>query len=140
MGLIWADIELIRGADLVLFREKIITKDKIRKLKTKALVDSGAYMLAINEAIKHQLDLHKTDERIAEMADGSKKLLEVVGPIEIRFENRRTSVDAMVLPGDSEVLLGAIPLEDLDVVLDMKNQKLIVNPESPYISKKPLKK
>jgi hypothetical protein len=45
----------------------------------------------------------------------------------------------MVLPGDAEILLGAIPTEDMDVLIDPKQQKLIVNPEHPYIAQKHLK-
>lgn len=76
------------------------------------------YMLAINESIKLQLDLPKLEEQIAELADGSKLKLEIVGPVEVRFENRSTTCRAMVLSGDTEVLLGAIPVEDMDVLID----------------------
>ena len=103
------------------------------------LVDSGAYMLAITESIKNQLNLQKVDEKLAELADGSQKLLEVVGPVDIKFENRSTTARAMVLPGGSEVLLGSIPMEDMDVLIDPKQQKLVVNPETPYIPKMSLK-
>lgn len=139
MGLVHAEIELINGADLVLSRKGYIKEKDIKRMKVKALVDSGAYMLAINENVKVQMDLTKVDEQMAELADGGKKKLEVVGPVEIRFENRRANVDALVLPGDSEILLGAIPMEDMDVVVDPKQQKLIVNPASPYLAKKSLK-
>ncbi|NEP45032.1 MAG: retroviral-like aspartic protease, partial [Okeania sp. SIO2H7] len=106
MGLVYADIELIRGADLVLFREGYIEEGQIRRMKVTALVDSGAYMLAINHQIKTQLNLKKVGEQAAELADGTQTVLEIVGPVELRFENRRANVDAMVLPGDTEVLLG----------------------------------
>jgi len=139
MGLVHANIDLINGADLVLFRRGYIKEKDIKKMKVKALVDSGAYMLAINENVKVQLDLAKVDEQMAELADGSKKKLDVVGPVEIRFENRRANVDAIVLPGDAEILLGAIPMEDMDVMIDPRHQQLIVNPESPYLAKKSLK-
>ncbi|MBI1760765.1 MAG: aspartyl protease family protein [Acidobacteria bacterium] len=139
MGLIRAEIELISVDDLVLHRRGYLPEDKIKRTKVQALVDSGAYMLAVNDQIKTQLDLPVIDNQIAELADGSKVNLEIVGPIEVRFENRRTSVDAMVLPGDAEVLLGSIPMEDMDVLIDPKRQQLIVNPENPYFAKKPLK-
>lgn len=139
MGLVHANIDLINGADLVLFRRGYIKEKDIKKMKVKALVDSGAYMLAINENVKVQLDLTKVDEQMAELADGSKKKLDVVGPVEIRFENRRANVDAIVLPGDAEILLGAIPMEDMDVMIDPRHRQLIVNPESPYLAKKSLK-
>lgn len=139
MGLVYAEIELIRGADIVLSQEGYIQENQIKRVKVKALVDSGSYMLAINETVKTQLNLQKVGEEEAELADGSRVTLEIVGPIDVRFENRRTNVDAMVLPGDSEVLLGAIPMEGLDVIIEPKAQRMIVNPESPNIARKSLK-
>ena len=139
MGLVYADIELIRGDDLALFREGYIEEEQIRPMKVSALVDSGAYMLAINQQIKAQLNLKKVGEQAAELADGTQTRLEIVGPVDVQFENRSTTCRAMVLPGDAEVLLGSIPMEDMDVLIDPKQQRLIVNPESPYIAKKSLK-
>ena len=139
MGLVHAEIELVRGADVVLYQEGYITKEQIKKMTVTALVDSGAYMLAINENVKAQLDLKVIDEQIAELADGSKIKLDIVGPVEVRFENRSTTCRAMVLPGDAEILLGAIPMEDLDVLIHPREQKLIVNPSSPNFAKKSLK-
>src|SRR5438045_6959626 len=57
MGLVYADIELVSGDDLVLHRHGFLKEDKIKRLRVSALVDSGAYMLVINERIKDQLDL-----------------------------------------------------------------------------------
>lgn len=139
MGLVYAEIELISVDDLVLHRRGFMTEDQIKSLKVNALVDSGAYMLAINEHIKAQLDLPLLDKQIAQLADGREVELEVVGPVEIRFENRSTTVRAMVLPGDAEVLLGSIPMEDMDVLIDPKQQRMVVNPANPYIAKKSLK-
>jgi clan AA aspartic protease len=139
MGLVYAEIELVSGEDLVLHRKGYISEGKIKKERLTALVDSGAYMLAINENIMINLGLSKVDTQMIELADGSYQTKDVVGPIEIRFENRRANVDAIVLPGENEVLLGAIPMEDLDVSINPKEQKLIVNPSSPYIAKKKMK-
>jgi clan AA aspartic protease len=139
MGLVSAEIELVSGEDLVLHRKGYISEGEIKKERVIALVDTGAYMLAINENIMINLGLSKVDTQMIELAYGSYQTKDVVGPIEIRFENRRANVDAIVLPGDSEVLLGAIPMEDLDVSVNPKEQKLIVNPESPYIAKKKMK-
>ena len=55
----------------------------------------------------------------------------MVGPIEVHFQNRRTVVEALVIPEVEEVLLGVIPLEGMDVLIDPKRQRLIVNPKSP---------
>jgi clan AA aspartic protease len=139
MGLVYADIELISGDDIVLHRRGFLPKEKIKQTTVKALVDSGAYMLAINEHIKAQLDLPILERKEAELADGSRAIYDVVGPVELRFENRATTVRAMVLPGNAEVLLGSIPMEDMDVLIDPKRQRLIVNPENPFMAKMHLK-
>ncbi|MCB8751241.1 clan AA aspartic protease [Planktothrix agardhii] len=139
MGLTYAEIEIANAGEIYLAQKGYILPENVKKITVKALVDSGAYMLAINESIKLQLDLPKLEEQIAELADGSKLKLEIVGPVEVRFENRSTTCRAMVLSGDTEVLLGAIPLEDMDVLIDPRQQRLIVNPASPYLAKKSLK-
>ncbi|GDZ95902.1 hypothetical protein PA905_43330 [Planktothrix agardhii CCAP 1459/11A] len=138
MGLTYAEIELANAGEIYLAQRGYMIPENIKRKTVKALVDS-AYMLAINEQIKDELNLLKVDEQLAELADGSKIKLEIVGPVEVRFENRRANVDAMVLPGDSEVLLGAVPLEELDVVILPSEQRLVVNPASPDIAKKSLK-
>jgi len=139
MGLVKANIELINSDDLALHRRGHIEENAVRRMTVTALVDSGAYMLAINETVKIQLDLKKLDEKEAVLADGTVRNLDIVGPVDVRFENRETTVRAMVLPGEAEVLLGAIPMEDMDVVVDPRRRQLIVNPESPYVPKTVLK-
>ncbi len=139
MGLVYAEIELSNGGDMYMFRQKLIKETDIKKTTISALVDNGAYMLAINENIKAQLGLPLIEKQFSRLADESIIELEVVGSVEVRFENRSTTVRAIVLPGNSEVLLGAIPMEDMDVLIDPKKQKLVVNPEHPYVATKHLK-
>lgn len=139
MGLVYADIEIINSDDEALHRRGFMKEHDIKKIAVTALVDSGAYMLAINETIRTQLDLITLDTQTAELADSSQLQLDIVGPVTVKFANRATTCRAMVLPGNSEVLLGAIPMEDMDVVINPKEQKLTVNPAHPYIAHKPLK-
>ncbi|MFN2510464.1 MAG: aspartyl protease family protein [Pyrinomonadaceae bacterium] len=108
MGLVYAEIELISVDDIVLNRRGFLQEDKIKRLTVNALVDTGAYMLVITDDIRQRLDLPLIEEQMFRMADDSERRGEVVGPVEVRFENRRTSVDAVVLPGAMEVLLGSI--------------------------------
>ena len=63
----------------------------------------------------------------------------MVGPVELKFKNRRTMTNAMVLPGDNEVLLGAIPLEDMDVLIHTQRHELIVNPDHSYFAQMKIK-
>lgn len=139
MGLVYAEIELTNSDDVALHRRGFLDEARIKRLKLSALVDSGAYMLVINDEIRRQLELPLIQEQVFRLADDTTIKGEVVGPVEIRFENRSTTTRAVVLPGASEVLLGSIPLEDLDVVIDPKRRRLVVNPESPDIAMKPLK-
>jgi clan AA aspartic protease len=134
MGLVYAEIELISGDDLALFRRGFLPEEQIKHMKVSMLVDSGAYMMVINEHIKEQLDLPILAEETARLADETEVKVAVAGPIEIRFENRRASVDAMVFPGNAEPLLAVIPMEDMDVLVDPKQQRLVVNPENPNIA------
>ena len=133
MGFTYADIELISADDLALSRRGFLPEGEIKRMRVTALVDSGAFMLVINEHIKQQLDLPVLEERMVQLADESEVRAEIVGPVEIRFENRATTVRAVMLPGSVEPLLGVIAMEDMDVVIDPKQQRLIVNPENPNI-------
>lgn len=133
MGFTCADIELISADDLALNRRGFLPEDEIKRMRVTALVDSDAFMLVINEHIKQQLDLPALEERMVQLADDSEVRAEIVGPVEIRFENRATTVRAVMLPGNTEPLLGVIAMEDMDVVIDPKRQQLIVNPENPNI-------
>ena len=133
MGLVYADIELISADDLALHRRGYLAEEEIKRVRVTALVDSGAYMLVINDHIKRQLDLPVIGEQTVRLADDTERPVKIVGPVEVRFENRSTTVRAVVFPGGSEPLLGAIPIEGMDVVIDPRRQRLVVNPESPDI-------
>ena len=113
MGSVYAEIELINGMDIALARRHVIGQEEIKRMTVNALVDTGSYMLAINESIQEQLKLPVVEKRKAQMANGQIVECDVVAPVEIKFKKWRSSCSAMVLPGDSEVLLGARPLEDM---------------------------
>jgi len=131
MGLVRASIQLTNLSDISFFEGGFIPESGIRRMTVSALVDIGSIMLAVNETIKAQLGLKVRDRRTAQLADGTIRELEIVGPVEIRFENRMSVTHAMVLPGDQEVLLGAMPMEEMDVLVHPASQKLVVNPEHP---------
>ncbi|MGQ0651607.1 MAG: clan AA aspartic protease [Betaproteobacteria bacterium] len=120
MGLIRANIVLANARD-----------PGIPPLTTSALVDSGALHLCMPEDVARRLGLAKLEEREVTTADGIKRLYAYVGPVEVRFGNRRCFTGAMVL-GD-EVLLGAVPMEDMDLVISPATQSVTVNPASPDI-------
>lgn len=139
MGIIYAEIELVNAGDLVLARRHMIEQDEVKRTKVNMLVDTGSVYMCINESVQQQLQLDVVEKRKGQLTDGSIVEYDVVGPIEVRFKNRRCCVDAMVLPGENELLLGAIPLEDMDVLIHPRRQELIVNPEHPLMPQMKLK-
>jgi len=104
-----------------------------RKMPVKALVDSGAVFMIIPGHVALQLgfDLEEVGTREVVLADGSRKPVPMVGPLRVHFGDRYCDLSALVL-GD-EPLLGAVPLEMMDLVINPSSQTLTVNPASPYL-------
>ncbi len=105
---------------------------EIEPIEVSCLADSGSVHLCIPEHIQIQLQLEEIDSKEAILADGSKKLVPYVGPIEIHFKNRIGFAGALVM-GD-QVLFGAIPMEDMDLIIIPKSRIIDINPESPNIA------
>lgn len=112
-------------------RLKNPVKSQIEPIEVDALADSGAVHLCIPQHIQIQLDLIEIDKKEVILADGSRKLVPYVGPIEIHFKNRIGFAGALVM-GD-QTLLGAIAMEDMDLVILPKTKTLDVNPSSPNV-------
>jgi clan AA aspartic protease len=104
---------------------------ELESIEVIALADTGAMHLCIPEHVALQLELAEKEKREVTLADGSKRLYPYAGPVELRFGNRSCFVGAMVL-GD-EVLLGAIPMEDMDLIVRPLTREVLVNPASPNI-------
>ena len=139
MGLVYADITLINGEDLILAKRHILGQEEVKQMNLNILVDTGAYNLCINEEIQEELQFPIVEKRKAETADGRIVECDVVDNVQVRFKNRATTCRAMILPGSSEPLLGAIPLEDMDVLIHPQLQEMIVNPDHPYFTQMKLK-
>jgi clan AA aspartic protease len=132
MGVVYADIELINSDDLSMASRNLIGAEEIKRMRLSMLVDTGAYMMAISEMIQSQLGFRFIEKRKVQLASGEVAEYDVVGPIDVRFANRRAVCSSFVLPGDTVSLLGAIPMEEMDVVIHPKRQELVVNPQHPY--------
>lgn len=139
MGLTYADIELINANDVALAQRHFIGQEEVKRIPLNILVDTGAYNLCINETIQAQLGLSFVEKRKGQLANGSIEEYDFVGPVIVKFKNRQTVCNALVLQGDNEPLLGAIPLEDMDVLIHPIRQELIVNPDHPYFAQMKLK-
>lgn len=120
MGHAFAEIELSNAR-----------KPELRPVRVRALSDAGALMLCIPEHVALQLGLDTESEREVTVAAGRKRKVPYVGPVRVSFDGRMCFVGALVV-GD-EVLLGSVPMEDMDLVISPGRRAVSVNPESPNI-------
>ena len=118
MGLTYAELSIANAS-----------KPELVPLEVQALADTGAMHLCIPQHVALQLQLETLEKREVTLADGSRLAVPYVGPIHLRFGNRSGFMGAMIL-GD-EVLLGAIPMEDLDLVVHPGSRTVSVNPLNP---------
>jgi clan AA aspartic protease len=102
---------------------------ELEPIEVEAMADSGALFLCIPEALCSRLRLEQVTDQTVTLADGSKRNVPYVGPVEVRFKNRVGFTGAIVI-GD-QVLVGAIPMEELDLVVIPRTRELDVNPASP---------
>ena len=137
MRLTYANIELVNGDDFTDARRGRIGEDEVRQMTVHTMVDTGSIMLCINDTIKKALGLLHFGTRRSQLANGLIVELEVVRPIIVRYLDRDCSTNAIVLPDDQEPLLGAIPMEEMDLyVHPSRNELLPMHPEGPLMSLK----
>jgi clan AA aspartic protease len=124
MGIVYTEITLKNAADVAKARDGFIPEKGIRTAIVTAMVDTGAGTLVINEELHQKLGLVTKGLRRTALADGVSTIYQVTEPIEIHWEDRVTACMAVVIPGADQILLGAIPLEDMDLIVDPKGQRL----------------
>jgi clan AA aspartic protease len=112
-------------------------RSNLKPVEVNALVDTGALFLCLPEEVRLQLQLEESSRKEIVTADGRRKLCPYVGPVRVEFENRECYVGALVL-GD-EVLLGAVPMEDMDLVVIPSTRKVVPNPLHPNFAGAPAK-
>jgi clan AA aspartic protease len=118
MGLVYTDLSL-----------KNPRNDSLKALQVRALVDTGALMLCLPPHVASQLGLESQELREATTADGTVHKVPYAGPVEVLFEDRHCYVGALIMGDD--VLLGAVPMEDMDLIISPAHRKVVVNPDSP---------
>ena len=120
MGLIYADVELANQKN-----------GSLKPMAVRVLVETGAMTLCIPQHIAIQLQLQEIEKREVTTADERSHVVPYVGPVQIKFGNRICFTGALVI-GES-VLMGAVPMEDMDLVISPTEQTVTVNPKSPNI-------
>jgi predicted aspartyl protease len=130
VGRVHVDFEIINNDDLVLERLGKLKPNQVRRLKTTGLVDPGATRLVVPQVLARQLGLKATGQVTVRYADERRAERDTVDGVAIEVAGRRGVYSAVVEPRRRMVLLGAIVLEDLDLLVDCKNERII--PRDPH--------
>jgi predicted aspartyl protease len=119
------EITLVNARDVGNVQDGIIPKAKIRSMTIKAVPDTGAWVLVINEETRAHLGLSIEGAVKATLADGSASSYQQTEAVEIHWKDRSTTQQALLLPNGKDILLGALPLEALDLMVDPVNERLV---------------
>jgi clan AA aspartic protease len=131
MGKVFQEIELVNTGDEVLHRHGMLAAEQIRRVKLTALVDTGATLLSVPEDVIQKLGLPLLKQATTRYADGRTERCNIYGPALIRVLGRVETVSVLAGHTGQPALLGQIPLEGLDLLVDTGRQCLVPNPESP---------
>jgi clan AA aspartic protease len=125
MGHVNTQITLKNIDDIKQAKKGNLPKDKIRQATIDVMVDTGATTLVINEQLFQQLGLDSIGEREISLANDATEMCKLTEALEINWENRSVVMSAVVIEDAPEFLLGVLPLEGMDLMVDTVNQRLI---------------
>ena len=124
MGETYTEITLKNSGDVEIAERGLIKPSEVRQITLQALADTGSIELVINDAIRRKLGLRIVKECVMELANSQLETCQETGPVELYWKDRETSCRAVVMPGQGEVLLGAIPMEALDLIVNPRRQEV----------------
>jgi clan AA aspartic protease len=131
MGLVMVKVKLTNYSDIVDARAGRIPESAVRSVEVEALADTGAINMAIPEEVAEKLGAPVRRTRRVTLADGRSMEVRDVGPLDIELLGRGMAGDVIVLPRGTRPLLGALPMEYLDLVVVPTTGEVITNPEHP---------
>ena len=125
MGTVYAEITLKNAIDNGNYDRGLIKEEDVRSITVTAIVDTGAMSLVITEELRQKLGLAIRGEKPVLIANGQRMSGKITEPVEICWKNRFSSQNAVVIPGAEKVLLGAIALEDMDLIVNPVTRELV---------------
>ena len=124
MGSVYAEITVRNAFDIECAHVGQITENNVRTVTLTAIVDTGATTLVINEDTFNTLGLSVVETRNINVASGAKVECKVTSPVCIQWKGRQATVNAVMLP-QGKPLLGVIPLEFMDMIVDPIRRELV---------------
>jgi len=125
MGLVHTEITLKNVEDVILARNGVITPDQVRAVTVRAFADTGAWTLVLTEDTARRLGLGIIGPDSVTVAGGEDKACLKAEAVEVHWRNRVSVCRPLVLPGEDEDILGAIPMEDMDLMVCPKTQEVV---------------
>ena len=125
MGIVYADLVLKNVKDLLRAEDGLISESEIRQKTVKAIVDTGAMSMVINEELCNALGLSITGEKGITLANNAKDVAKITGPVEIHWKNRSFVCPTLVSSANGPILMGVIPLEGMDLMVDPVRLELV---------------
>ena len=125
MGTVHAEITLKNAFDEGKVQAGLIKAEDVRAASVTAVVDTGAMYLVITEELCRTLGLGIMEERSVKVADGRRVPCKLTEAVDVYWKDRRFPCPAIVVPGAESILLGAIPLEGMDLMINPKTQELV---------------
>ena len=125
MGNVYAELTLRNADDLTLAKKGYITNENVREETVNALVDTGAWTLVVNGEIQEKLGLEVQGDDSVTLANGVTQSVKITGPVQVQWKDRKMICQPILIPEADEVLLGAIPLEDMNLIVDPRNEIVV---------------
>ena len=126
MGRVLAEVRIENIRDLYAAEEGRLEEAKVRRVEV-ALVDTGATTLALPTNLIAQLGINKVAEKQATSSQGTAPV-SIYEAVRLSWEDRFCTVDVVEVPDEVPVLIGQIPLEMMDLVVDLQGRRLVGNP------------
>ncbi|MDR0784382.1 MAG: retroviral-like aspartic protease family protein [Treponema sp.] len=123
MGEVRTEITLVNIRDKNIADEGYMPQSEVRRLTVNAVVDTGAWTLVMGEETREKLGLRVKKTGKTTVAGGGTVPSQITEPVTVHWKDRDTDCRAVVIPGEEDVLLGAIPLEGMDLMVHpLKNE------------------
>lgn len=132
VGRFSVEFELANYEDVVRTRTGQLAPEEVRRRRVSGVVDTGAARLVLPQSVAQELGLREAVPISVRYADGRREHRPLALDAQVQIQDRSGVFSAVVEPGRTDALIGAIVLEELDLIPDCTRQKLVPrDPEGP---------
>ncbi|MGD8240542.1 MAG: aspartyl protease family protein [Armatimonadota bacterium] len=131
MGRVVVKVRIANVADLVLAQHGVVEDDQVRRRELEALADSGATLMCLPEDMAEELGLEVFRTETARLAKGERHKVPIARTLRIEIGDRTVDQDCMLLPRGTQPLVGHWVLQEMDLVIDCRRERLVpAHPEA----------